>query len=54
MWPALRDQHMQQELLSMKDLTVAKALERSQAIEVASKEARNLQLYSREGHAWVC
>ena len=33
----LRDPRIQQELLSMKDLTVAKALERSQAMEVASK-----------------
>ena len=45
---SLRDSHIQQELLSMKDLTVAKAMERSQAMEVASKEARNFQLTERD------
>ena len=43
-----RDPRIQQELLSMKDVTVAKALERNQAMEVASKEAHNLQLAERD------
>ena len=45
---SLRDSHIQQELLSMKDLTVAKAMERSQAMEVASKVAHNFQLTERD------
>ena len=44
----LRDLRIQQELLSMKDFTVGTALERSQAMEVVSKEARNFQLTERD------
>ena len=44
----VRDLCIQQELLSMKDLTVTKALVRSQAMGVASKEARNFQLTERD------
>ena len=39
----IRDQRIQRELLSLKDLTVTLALQKSQAIEVATKETENLQ-----------
>ena len=39
----LRDSHVQQELLSVKNLTVAQALEKAQAMEAASREARAFQ-----------
>ena len=37
------DQKIQRELLSLKDLTVRLALQKSQAIEVATRETENLQ-----------
>ena len=39
----LRDSRTQRELLSMKNLTVTQAFEKSQAMEVASKEIQNFQ-----------
>ena len=39
----IRDQRIQRELLSLKDLTVTLTLQKSQAIEVATKETENLQ-----------
>ena len=39
----LQDAHMQQELLSVKNLTVTQALEKAQAMEAASREARIFQ-----------
>ena len=39
----LRDSRIQRELLSMKNLTVTQAFEKSQAMEVASKEIQNFQ-----------
>lgn len=43
----LRDSQIQRELLSMKNLTVANALEKSQAMEVASRETRNFNNQKR-------
>ena len=42
----IRDQRMQRELLSLKDLTLTLALQKSQAIEVATKETEKLQQLS--------
>ena len=39
----LRDTRIQQELLSVKDLTVTRALEKAQAIKAASREAHVFQ-----------
>ena len=44
----LRDSHVQQELLSVKNLTVAQALEKAQAMEAASREARAFQQSDRD------
>ena len=42
----MRDSRMQRELLSVKDLTLTLALQKSQAIEVATKETENFQQLS--------
>ena len=42
----MRDSRMQKELLSVKDLTLTLALQKSQAIEVATKETENFQQLS--------